>query len=75
MIVGERFLRNKIPETLKSDYLGAQRGGSRVVFPAGSRPRGWDGYAATFRQYQKQLTNRRRVPIGVGLVKPVAAYA
>jgi hypothetical protein len=40
MIVGERFLRNKIPETLKSDCLNAQRGGSRVVVPAGSRLRG-----------------------------------
>ena len=37
MIVGECFLRNKIPETLKSDRLGAKRGGSRVVVPAFAR--------------------------------------
>jgi hypothetical protein len=37
MVVGERFLRNKIPETLKSDCLDAQRGRSREHFNYGKR--------------------------------------
>jgi hypothetical protein len=64
MIVAERTLRNKIPETLNSgclcarsgdprraEFLGAQRGDRGGSFPPCSVR---DPYAATLRQYNQQ---------------------
>jgi hypothetical protein len=50
MIVGERTLRHKIPENLKSGCLGAQRGDRGWSFPQVHTCAVRDGYAATFRQ-------------------------
>ncbi len=74
MIVSERFLRNKIPETLKSDRLGAKRGGSRVVVPAGSRLRVARWLRRYFPAVPKAINKPKTSSVGVGLVKPVAAY-
>ena len=74
MIVGERIFRNKIPETLKSGCLGAQRGGSRVVVPAGSRLRGAGWLRRYFPAVPKAINKPKTSSVGVGLVQAWAAY-
>ena len=68
----ERTLRNKIPETLKSGCLGAQRGESRVVVPAGSCLRGARWLRGYFPAVPKAINKPKTSSVGVGLVKPVA---
>jgi hypothetical protein len=70
MIVGERTLRNKIPETLKSGCLGAQR----LVVPASSRLRGAGWLRRYFPAVPKAINKPKTNSVGFGLVKPVAAY-
>ena len=74
MIVGERTLRNKIPETLKSGCLGAQRGDRGWSFPQVSRLRGARWLRRYFPAVPKAINKPKTSSVGVGLVKPVAAY-
>ena len=74
MIVGERTLRNKIPETLKSGCLGAQRGDRGWSFPQVHACAVRDMVTPLLSGSTKGNQQTETSSVGVGLVKPVVAY-
>ena len=73
-LVAERTLRNKIPETLKSGCLGAQRGDRGWSFPQVHTCAVLRWLRRYFPVVPKAINQQKTSSFGVGLVKPVAAY-